>query len=341
MARDRQAVTSYRARLMPPPGRTALLVGARRRWASADPSRRCGGRGQPDRGAPQGGRPGSRRCSASRCSRRRTRPASPATTPSRTPPAPRAPSIRRRARTRPAGGDARRRATTGARGIAAAVLDGPSLASADPAHRRRATSPRQPSMPSTRCGRRAPARRRAQAFEIGDAREPDGLRDAASSGEGPFELAAAIDALQRRRRRASLAERRDRRRPTSRASPCRPRPGRRSRATRCCSRPATRFPRRPGARSQARASRHLRARSARGDLREGGARAAGGWESHPDRRPDTGRERDRLRALLRRLLRLGRSGPRPRPRDRELGPPARRGGGSAAVGERHLRRRCC
>ena len=59
------------------------------------------------------------------------------------------------------------------------------------------------------------------------------------------------------------------------------------------------------------------------------------------RRRGPGRERDRVRAVRRRQLRLEHQRSRPRLRDRQRRPPARRRRRGAAVGERHLGARCC
>ena len=233
-------------------GRRPQLVGARARgrcrWRSAIAA--CGGRRQPGRGAPRGG---DRRADRARVPRRsppRTRPGSAARTRPRMRPGRRRASIPGRPAARGP------RAVTlvdqddWRAGIAAAALMARAAACAGPADRRRGPAERHLDRARHAQADRRPRRRR-RAGDRGRRRRarPDDLRARRISGGDPFALAAAIDAFVDRRRGPPVAERRDRVRGRAAASRCRPPPGRRSRATPCCSPSGTSCPRRPGRRS--------------------------------------------------------------------------------------------
>ena len=185
----------------------------------------------------------------------------------------------------------------------------------------------------------------AQVIRIGDVAEPDGLKTTDVKAGEPAATARAIDRLQSAAAKSpsdsAVRGRLGRPRRTSR---CPPPAGRPSRATRCCGRAATSCRRRRARRSQP----HKRPRiyvlgPAGRDLREGArAQLKQARQRQADRRRRPRDERDRVRALHRRLVRLGRHRPGPRARVRlDARRTRRRGRRGAAVGAPAPTARCC
>ena len=181
-----------------------------------------------------------------------------------------------------------------------------------------------------------------QIFAIGSATAPHDLETRRVTGSTPGRdrrrdrpAAPEADRRQAGAHRAGELRR-------SRRTRCRPPPGRRARAIRCCSSSKDAAPKPTLAGASARRGRPgLRARAQLGDLGQG---ARAGAEGRPGRAAGRRRgsrgERDRLRALCERQLRLEHQRPRARIRDRERRPAAGRRGRRAAVGQRRLGARC-